>query len=307
MPADISKRSTLALIALVVAASLTTGCVQSDKRNQEAKMPSNEVKGPAGSLYVDDGGTNNLPVVFVHSFAGDSAHWSAQLDHLRKVRRAVAFDMRGHGRSQAPAGSDYAVESSAGDIAAVVDQLQLKRFVLVGHSAGGAAALAYAGKHPQRVAGLVLVGAPGKVPAEEAQKIMAALESSYEKTMESYWNQLVTDARPQVLAKLADGRRKMPQDRSLAIIKAIFDYDPSGPLRTYRGPTLLVTTPGEDQPYALHRLAPHVPHRVIAGTSHWVHMDKPDEFNWMLDDFLRSVAAADDPSRAAIGTPSKGC
>ena len=78
----------------------------------------------------------------------------------------VAVDLRGHGRSEAPAAGDYAVESLAADIAAVVDALGLGRFVLVGHSMGGAAALAYADAHPERVAGLVLVGTPGKSSPE---------------------------------------------------------------------------------------------------------------------------------------------
>jgi pimeloyl-ACP methyl ester carboxylesterase len=60
-------------------------------------------------------------------------HWTAQLAHLRKTRRAVALDLCGHGHSASPAGDDYAVESLAGDIAAVADVLKLQRFVLVAH------------------------------------------------------------------------------------------------------------------------------------------------------------------------------
>jgi pimeloyl-ACP methyl ester carboxylesterase len=94
-------------------------------------MTFKRITGPAGLLHVDDGGAAGVAVVFVHSFAGNGAHWSAQLAHLRPKRRAVAFDLRGHGQSQSPA-HDYAVESLAGDIAAVVDGLGIKRFVLVG-------------------------------------------------------------------------------------------------------------------------------------------------------------------------------
>lgn len=115
------------------------------------------------------GGAGGVPVVFVHSSAGSTAHWTPQLAHLRRTRRAVALDLRSHGQSASPPRDDYAVDSLAGDIAAVADGLKLKRFVLVGHSMGGAASLAHAGAHPERVAGLVVVGAPGKIPAEQAQ------------------------------------------------------------------------------------------------------------------------------------------
>ena len=43
-------------------------------------MASITVAGPAGILYVDDGGSGGTPVVFMHSFAGDTSHWSLQLD-----------------------------------------------------------------------------------------------------------------------------------------------------------------------------------------------------------------------------------
>jgi len=95
------------------------------------------IKGAAGNLYIDDGGRGEkLPVVFLHSFAGSSRDWENQLNYLRKDRRAIAFDLRGHGRSDAPTNNDYNVESLANDLSAVVDSLGLDRFVLVGHSLG---------------------------------------------------------------------------------------------------------------------------------------------------------------------------
>src|SRR2546422_6545218 len=80
-----------------------------------------EVPGLAGPLSVDDGGRGGVPVVFVHSFGGTLSHWSAQLEHLRPHRRAIAFDLRGHGRSPAPPDLAYAVESLAEDISGGAD------------------------------------------------------------------------------------------------------------------------------------------------------------------------------------------
>ena len=66
----------------------------------------------------------------------------------------------------------------AGDVAAVVDTLKLDRFVLVGHSMGGGVALTYAGAHPDRVAGLVLVDPIGdgkQIPPAEAKSLPGRL------------------------------------------------------------------------------------------------------------------------------------
>ena len=60
-------------------------------------------------------------------------------------------------------------------------------------------------------------------------------------------------------------------------------------LRRYRGPKLAVITPETDKPYDLHKLAPDLSHRLIMGTSHWMQMDKPEEFNRILDEFLKDT------------------
>lgn len=110
------------------------------------------IPGPAGKLYVDDGGSGGVPVVFIHSFAGDTTHWMAQLEHLRKTRRAIALDLRGHGQSQPPVDLDYSIDGLAADVTSVADALKLERFVLVGHSMGGPTAIAYAAANPSKVA-----------------------------------------------------------------------------------------------------------------------------------------------------------
>jgi pimeloyl-ACP methyl ester carboxylesterase len=282
---------TTALIVFpgVIAASLVAGCARYIGEPKEPPTTLTHVAGPSGSLRVDDGGSGGLPVVFIHSFAGSTAHWSAQLAHLRKSRRAVALDLRGHGRSAPPSDNDYAIESLAADIAAVVDQLGLKRFVLVGHSLGGAAAIAYAAANPDRVAGLLLVAAPGKVPPEQARKIMAAMESDYDKVTQDFWNKLLSGARPNVKEQVASQMHSVPKKASLIIIAATFRYDPLPALQRYRGPKLAIITQHSETPNDLHNLVPQLTHKRIEDTSHWPHMDKPEEFNRLMDEFLAST------------------
>ncbi|HUF36557.1 MAG TPA: alpha/beta fold hydrolase [Gemmatimonadales bacterium] len=109
----------------------------------------------------------------------------------RPGRRAVALDLRGHGRSDPPEHGDYAIESLAADVAAVADALSLERFALVGLSLGGGVALAYAGMHPERVDRLLLLDAIGdgtRLPAEQMEPFLAALDSpAYTETIEGYW------------------------------------------------------------------------------------------------------------------------
>jgi pimeloyl-ACP methyl ester carboxylesterase len=278
------------VVSFLAAAALgALGCARKDNADPSGARPT-EIKGGAGRLYVDDGGQGGLPLLFVHSYAGTSAHWSAQLAYFRPTRRAVAFDARGHGKSQAPAADEYAVSSQADDIGAVADGLQLHRFVLIGHSMGGSASAAYAGAHPDRVAALVLVGTPGQSAPDQATQVMDSMRADYDKVSEGYWKKLLSDARPEVETQIRSEMKHLPREASLAIIGALFAYDPLPALRAYPGAKLLIDTLQSHGPSSLHTQAPEIPERVITGTSHWPHMDKPDEFNRILADFLANAS-----------------
>jgi pimeloyl-ACP methyl ester carboxylesterase len=230
--------------------------------------------------------------VFVHSLAGNADHWTAQLAHLRRTRRAVAFDARGHGRSEPPKKGDYTLASMAGDVAAVVDTLGLDRFVLVGHSMGGGVALTYAGTHPGRVAGLALLDpiSDGKqISAAEAKAYLTGFETDYDSTSREYWATVAgpdSAIRQRLLADLA----ATPQEVVMQILRDIMRFDPDPALARYQGPKLSIVTPHNDMPFSLHRLGKGFPHRVVEDTGHWIHLDKPAEFNRLLDEFLETKA-----------------
>src|SRR5262249_33301604 len=151
-----------ALTAAAAALFLAAACAPSSPP-AGAAAPSRWVPGPRGRIRVADGGgagaggrkASALPVLFVHGNSGNRTQWKAQLEHLRPTRRAAALDLHGMGESEKAPDGVYSVESFAADVAAAADALGLKRFVLVGHSYGGYVVSAYAGKHPDRLAGLV--------------------------------------------------------------------------------------------------------------------------------------------------------
>lgn len=254
------------------------------------------VNGPAGKIFVDDGGppkNGAAPVLFIPSSAGNTTHWAAALDHLRPRRRAIALDLRGHGRSDAPPGADFSVEALAGDVEAVLDALALPPCVLVGHSLGGAVAVAVAGAWPRRVAGLLLMdpASDGRmIPEEEATGLMQALRSpAYQETVEGYWASLLGPSRPEVRARLLADLRATPAATMIGALGALLRFDPVTALSRYEGPRLSVITPLNDTPAAYHRLVPTLPVRRIEGTGHWLQLDAPGEVNVAIDEFLGSI------------------
>jgi pimeloyl-ACP methyl ester carboxylesterase len=245
------------------------------------------VKGFAGNLSVNDGGNGAAtPVLFVHSFAGSAAQWLPQLDHLRDTRRTVAFDWRGHGESDPSPTNDYSIQAIAEDIAVVADQLALTRFVLVGHSMGAAAAIAYAGSHNDRVAGLVVESIGGQMDDKIAKPMIDAIDNNYEEQMDEYWARLLTNASLATQMLVKRDRAVLTKTQALAMIHSAFAYDPLPDLGQFEGPKLTIIPTSGDTQFALHRLTPGLPVQVIAGTSHWIHLDRPYEFNQLLDEFL---------------------
>jgi pimeloyl-ACP methyl ester carboxylesterase len=123
--------------------------------------------------YLDWGTAGLPPVVFLHG-GGLNAHtWDLVCAALRRERHCRALDLRGHGESEWSPEMDYSTESHAEDLDAFLHSLELPRFVLVGMSLGGVTALAWAGKHSQRLAGLVLVDVGPEVRSDGVRKIAA--------------------------------------------------------------------------------------------------------------------------------------
>ncbi len=185
------------LIACVVLFNLL-GCGKEQDAHQQTKNMRTKtfwLQGPASRLFVDHGGSGKTPVVIVHSLAGNTTQWAPQLAHLRQTRRAIAFDMRGHGQSDPAPNEDYSLAAIAGDLSAVVDSLGLQKFILLGHSYGGGVIATYAGMHPERVAALLFIDAIGdsrNAPRDQIDPFLQAMRSeAYSQLVEGHWQRIL--------------------------------------------------------------------------------------------------------------------
>jgi pimeloyl-ACP methyl ester carboxylesterase len=119
------------------------------------------------ALEVAEAGEGGRPVLLVHGFTADHHEVADVMPALaERGWHAVAPDLRGHGRSDHPTSAEgYSLKIMAADVVALADALGWDRFVLLGHSMGGAVAQYVALDHPERLDGLVLAGTfHGPVP-----------------------------------------------------------------------------------------------------------------------------------------------
>jgi pimeloyl-ACP methyl ester carboxylesterase len=100
-------------------------------------------------------------LVLLHGFAADKTVWLPLAEQLTAHFHVVIPDLPGWGESSRDPGANYGVQAQAQRLQAFVDALRLQRFVLVGHSMGGAIAGVYAAEHPQGVAALALLDSYG--------------------------------------------------------------------------------------------------------------------------------------------------
>jgi 3-oxoadipate enol-lactonase len=131
-------------------------------------------------INIRERGRGEPNLVLLHYWGGSSRTWEEVIEHLADQHRAIALDHRGWGESDAPA-RGYSIADLANDAQAVIDALELKRYVVVGHSMGGKTAQLLASRRPAGLLGLVLVApsppSPTVLPDEQREALLHVYDS----------------------------------------------------------------------------------------------------------------------------------
>src|SRR5215216_950949 len=139
--------------------------------------------------------------VFIHGFGGQASQWHYQLQKFSLENRVIALDLRGHGLSDAPA-TGYDMDQLIQDLETALTLLKVKgKFVLLGHSYGGAIVTEYAIKHPDRVERLVLMATAGEFKLQPMLRLALSLPNWLLKIIEPFTHKWLF-APPQVLKQL---------------------------------------------------------------------------------------------------------
>jgi pimeloyl-ACP methyl ester carboxylesterase len=265
----------------------------------------------AGSLhlhYLDYGTAGRPPMLCVHGGAAH-AHWydfvAAGFTAGYHVR---AIDLRGHGDSPWADPPDYSYERHAADLDAAVRKLDLRDFVLVGHSMGGSVSMAYASTYPGRLARLVIVDTTMELTPDRINSMrqVGNREGSSFETEEEFVARFKlrpggTSAAAEVTRHLArhsgrqveNGRYRHKFDRNVYATRESFDGLPCWD--RIRIPSLLVK--GERSPRispevfaAVKARCPQAEFAEVPGSDHHVTLDNPAGFVEAVNAFLRRHA-----------------
>ncbi len=261
-------------------------------------------------IYYKDWGSGQ-PVVFSRGWPLSSEAWAGQMLFLaQNGYRTVAHDRRGHGRStQTSSGND--MNTYADDLAAVIDHLDLKNAILVGHSTGGGEVARYIGRHgTKRVAKAVLIGAvppillksatnPEGIPMEVFDGLRAGLAKDpsqfYRDFAPMFYgaNRAGAKVSPGILDQFWLWSMQGSVKAMYECIKAFSETDFNEDLKKFDVPTLLMH--GEDDQVVPIAIASKKSAKLIKGVKeiyypggpHGITATQPDRINADLLDFVK--------------------
>lgn len=231
------------------------------------------------------------PLVLLHGAGGTYLFWPPQVRRLTGLT-VLAPDLPGHGKSGA--GGRRTIAAYAESILKWLDRMGISRAYLGGHSMGSAIALQLALSVPQRIAGLILIGAGARLKVHPDILQMAASEDTFMDAVARVVSQAFAEQTPTRLKALGEKRMALTsRDILYGDFLACNDFDVMGRLVEIRQPTLVICgaqdrlTPVRYARYLADQL-PDARLQVVEESGHMVMLEKPFLVARLIQEFLQS-------------------
>jgi 3-oxoadipate enol-lactonase len=246
-----------------------------------------QIDGPEGAPWI----------VLSNSLATNLAMWDQQAADLKAQYRVLRYDQRGHGATDAPAGR-YTFEQLIADALALMDGLGIKKAHFGGLSMGGATALGFAQKHPDRLDRIIVCDTPCQSTPTSTQqweeRIVVAqkqgMEALVEPTVGRWFPPAVIEAKAPHVDKVRHMVRTTPVNGFIGCAAALANHDYASAVATVMRPVLFMA--GEKDgvtPVAMRKLSTALPgsrYVEFPGAGHISNMDQPDGFTGAIEQFL---------------------
>ena len=246
-------------------------------------------------LYYELHGKEGAPwLIFSHSLACTARMWDPQIAAFKDRYRLLAYDMRGHGKSAAPAGP-YTLDMLADDVLGLMKHLGIERATFIGLSIGGMIGQTLALKEAKRFDKMVLADTGHTQPPEAIKQ----------------WEERIRIAQAQGMKPLVAGTmerwftpsfRETPQAKKIAELiantpvagyvgcgQAIMKLNTTARLKDIKLPVLAVTGEADAAAAGTRYIGEHIPGAKfvnIAQAAHIANLEQAEKFNQALRDFL---------------------
>lgn len=249
-------------------------------------------------LHYTTMGTGTKTLVLVHGWQVSSAIWNLVTAELSSKYRLIIIDLRGAGASNAASGP-YTVEQHSADIFSLVQSLELKNFVLVGHSMGGAIAQRFAADHSDLLAGLIVIAsvpASGLELPPDYQAFFRSAAGNRNQT-EALWNVFIANPLPaETFNMLLDSSMTVKPEACLEGFDSWRQLNFADEVKRIKTPTLVIA-PAADNPMTpdflrekIVELIPNSRLTIIEKTSHYAQLEQPQELVRLITNFVDEIS-----------------
>jgi pimeloyl-ACP methyl ester carboxylesterase len=241
-------------------------------------------------------GEGSAALVFVHCWACDQHLWDAQLPRFGKAHRVVTLDLAGHGTSGRER-KDYTIEAFAQDVQAVVDALDLKQVILIGHSMGGPVILEAARRLGGRVSALVpvdtLLDVDRRNDPKQTEAFLGAMQADFKGAATKFMREWMfvpgSDAR--LIERVEVQVSTLPPEIGISALRHTWDYDSAGAMDVIKVPIHAVNADKfPTNLAAARRHAPQFEVTIMKGVGHYLMLEDPARFGDLLESALHAVA-----------------
>jgi len=268
-------------------------------------MPDIKVNGVR--IHCEERGSGKA-MVWAHGLGGTCQEWEGVMEFFQDRYRAIAYDARGHGHSEKPDKPEaYSQDIMVEDMRGIMDALDINKAIIGGHSMGANVALNFAFRYPERCIGLIPVG--------------IGSGSSDREWWREWWEHLADTADKEGIEAYVEEMQKLPAWGSAfadpqmgkPLIQAELSNSPIAIANTIRGiqrerpsifelapkleqlpvETLVVMSEGDAPVLECSRfMVEHIPRAtlaVIPAKSHWTHLEAPERFLQVVDEYVRHI------------------
>lgn len=238
-------------------------------------------------------GDGKSAAVFIHGWTCDLTFWRAQVKDLAGKGRLLFLDLPGHGRSDKPERA-YTMEYFAQAVEAVRKDAGIKDLALVGHSMGTPVMRQYYRAHPTRTRAMVAVDGslePFMTPAESDKYIAQFIGADYLDNLGKAVDGMFARITPgDVRAAIKNAMLSTPHHVVISALKGLLDpaiwKEDQVSVPLLQVSAKLPWWPADYETY-VRKLAPKVEYHVFDDAGHFLMLDRPDDFNALLTEFLR--------------------
>jgi 3-oxoadipate enol-lactonase len=236
---------------------------------------------------------NGNPIILIHGVGGDISQWVYEIERLSKSYKTIAFDCRGHGKSDKP--TNYTLQDHISDAIGIMDYLQIKEISVYGVSMGSYIGQGLAIKLGERIDKLILISPKSNGLTTSMQKIIKENPEEFEgvNQHEMFLALLkYISYNPKTLRKYIDLlETKLMPEQFLLANKALSNFDFRNELSKVKAKTLVISgkydrlnPPSEGEICA--KLIPCSKFIEMKYSGHAPMFEEPDEYSKIIDGFL---------------------